>query len=259
MTLSQYFGLMDIQARMLLKADAAKFKLGFLWWFLEPLVWVCVFYLVFDVIMDSGRRSGDFILFLATGKFAFIWFSRAVIQGSSSIIFSKGLLGKIDVPKSIFPMAAVHESLYRQSTIYLLLFAILILSGIAPTLNWLWMVPIVCTTYLLIVACALVGAALVCVLRDFQKFIPLGMTFLLFTSGIFWDPHTIGSPEKTELLFTLNPLAFLIDAHRQVLMYDTAPAAWHFAAISAASCAVIAGALWYLRRYSKYIALQVLS
>ena len=78
MDTSHYLRLMDVHARMLLKAESSKFKLGILWWFLEPLLWVGVFYIVFALILDNGRKSGDFILFLACGKFAFIWFSKTV-------------------------------------------------------------------------------------------------------------------------------------------------------------------------------------
>ena len=68
MTFRQYFSLINVQAIMLLKADNSKFKLGVLWWFLEPLMWVGVFFVVFNLILDSGRRSGDFILFLGRGE-----------------------------------------------------------------------------------------------------------------------------------------------------------------------------------------------
>ncbi|MFV8819705.1 ABC transporter permease [Haliea sp. E17] len=259
MTLSQYFGLVDVQARMLLKADAAKFKLGFLWWFLEPLMWVCVFYIVFNLILDSGRRSGDFILFLATGKFAFIWFSKTVIQASGSIVASQGLVGKIDIPKSLFPMAAIQESLYRQSTIYLLLLVFLLAGGVTPGMAWFWMLPLLLVFYLLIIACGFIGACLVCIMRDFMKFIPLGMTFLLFTSGIFWDIREIDDPQKIDLLLTVNPLAFIIDAHRQILMHNTAPDLFHLASAGIGAMVLIWLALLYMRRYSQYLALQVLT
>jgi lipopolysaccharide transport system permease protein len=259
MTLRQYFSLIDVQARMLLKADSSKFRLGVLWWFLEPLMWVSVFYVVFNLILDSGRKSGDFILFLTCGKFAFIWFSKTVVQASGSIVASQGLVGKINMPKSLWPMSAIQESLYRQSTVYLLLFLILILFGYYPTASWLWVIPIALVMYLMIVACGLVGSCLVCVVRDFQKLIPLGMTFLLFTSGIFWDVRDLGDPGKTRLLLALNPLAFIIDAHRQALMNRSAPDLVHLAAIALGSAAIIAMASAYMRRYSHYLALKVLT
>jgi len=259
MTLNQYFGLVDAQARMLLKADASKYTLGFLWWFLEPLMWVFVFYVVFNLILDSGRRSGDFIVFLACGKLAFIWFSKTVLQASGSIVASHGLVGKINVPKSLFPMSVMQESLYRQSSVYLLLFAILLINGVMPGLSWLWLLPIVLVNYLMIVACGLIGACLVCVVRDFHKFIAVGMTLLMFTSGLFWDVHDIGSPEKTEMLLAVNPLAFILDAHRQALMYHSSPDLLHLSAIGLGSGFLIAGTIWYMRNYSQYLALKVLT
>ena len=259
MTLRQYFSLIDVQARMLLKADSSKFKLGMLWWFLEPLMWVSVFFVVFNLILDSGRKSGDFILFLTCGKFAFIWFSKTVVQASGSIVHSQELVGKINMPKSLWPMSAIQESLYRQSTVYLLLFIILFLFGHYPTLAWLWMIPIVVVMYLMIVACGLVGSCLVCIVRDFQKFIPLCMTFLLFTSGIFWDVREIGNPEKIQLLLTLNPLAFIIDGHRQVLMNNTSPDLVHLFAIGLCSAIVILVTNTLMQRHGQYLALKVLT
>ena len=47
MTLPQYLRLIDTQARMALKSDAANLVLGYVWWILEPLLYVMVFYVVF--------------------------------------------------------------------------------------------------------------------------------------------------------------------------------------------------------------------
>lgn len=259
MTLRQYFSLIDVQARMLLKADLSKYRLGMLWWFLEPLMWVGVFFVVFNLILNSGRGSGEFIIFLACGKFAFIWFSKTVVQASNSIVASHGLVGKIDVPKSLFPMSAIQESLYRQSTVYLLLFFILAFSGYSPGFYWFWMLPVFAVTYLLIVACGLIGSCLICWVRDFKKVIPLLMTFLMFTSGLFWDVRQLGDQDKTDLLLMINPLAFILDAHRQVLMYGNAPDLLHLLIIAVGAAVLIAAVIVYMGRYSKFLALKVLT
>ena len=73
MPFSQYLRLMDIMARMALRADAAKYFFGYVWWILEPLLWVGVFYTVFVVIL--GTRNEDFLPFLMVGKLSFVWFS----------------------------------------------------------------------------------------------------------------------------------------------------------------------------------------
>lgn len=245
---------------MLLKADASRFLLGYLWWFLEPLLWVGVFYLVFNVLLDSKGRSGsEFLLFLACGKFAFIWFSKTVTQASNSIVANKSLVSKINIPKSMFPMAVVQESLYRQASVYVCLFVMLAAFGTPITLAWLWLLPVLIANYLLIVACSFVGAYLVCLLRDISQVIPLGMMFLLFTSGIFWDIRGIGSPEKVELILAFNPLAFLLDAHRQVLLYQNMPDMVHLSYISLGSILLILLMLGLLRKNSQFLALKVLT
>ena len=245
---------------MLLKADASKFILGYLWWFLEPLLWVAVFYLVFNVILDSRGRSGsEFLLFLACGKFAFIWFSKTVTQASNSIVSNKSLVSKINIPKSMFPMAVVQESLYRQGSVYLCLFAMLVAFGTPITWAWLWLLPVLLVNYLLILACSFVGAYLVCLVRDISQVIPLGMMFLLFTSGIFWDIRNIGSPEKSELILALNPLAFLLDANRQVLLHQTQPDLVHLAFIAVGSVTLILVMLGLMRKKSQFLALKVLT
>jgi lipopolysaccharide transport system permease protein len=258
MPLLQYFRLVDLQARMLLKADASRFALGYLWWFLEPLVWVGVFYVVFNLILES-RRGVDFLLFLACGKFAFIWFSKTVAQASNSIVANQSLLSKIDVPKTLFPMGVVQESLYRQAAVYLLLFVILWSCGYSANGTWLWLLPVLLVNYLIIVACSLVGAYLVCLLRDFSKVIPLGMTFLLFTSGIFWDVRGLGDPAKTDLILNLNPIAFMLDAHRQILMYQTAPDLVHLLQIGLGAGVLVGLMVFLIGRNSQYLALKVLT
>lgn len=257
MPLLQYFRLIDIMARMALRADATKFFLGYVWWVLEPLLYVAVLYVVFNVILNS--RQPDFLLFLMTGKLAFIWFSKSVTQASSSIVNAKGLVGKINVPKTLFPMAVIQEALYRQFAVFVLLFVVLRLNGYEVTATWLYMVPVVIVNYIMIVGCAFVGACLVSMVRDFHPLIALSMIFLMFTSGIFWDVRGLGDPQKTELLLALNPLAFILDAYRQVLMYNTPPDMFHLLSIGAGFGALVCVMVLLMRRGSQYLALKALT
>jgi lipopolysaccharide transport system permease protein len=256
MPLSQYFRLVDIQARMALKADASKFFLGYIWWLLEPMLYVGVFYVVFDIILDSGRA--DFLPFLLCGKWPFVWFSKTVNQAANSIIAGSGLIGRIDVPKSIFPMAVVQESVYKQSTVFLLLFIALYVMGYTPDLGWLWIIPVILVQLVMIIACSLIGAVLVCFVRDFSMFISLGMIFLMFTSGIFWDARSL-DPEMGQRVLNVNPLAFILDAYRQVLMYDTPPEMGHLLLIGVGFGALAVLVLAYMRSASKYLALRALT
>lgn len=244
-------------ARMALRADAAKYFLGYIWWILEPLLFVGVFYVVFNVILESGRA--DFLVFLMCGKLVFIWFSKSVNQASNSIAANKGLIGRINVTKTLFPLAVIQEGLYRQAAVFLLLFCFLYFRGYSPDPAWFYLLPIIAVNYLMIVACSYIGACLVCIVRDFSMVISLSMTFLMFTSGVFWDARALNDPHKTEMVFNLNPLAFILDAYRQVLLHATAPDWMHLLQIACGSIVLLVIIVWIMRRSSQYLALQALS
>ena len=248
---------MNVMARMALRADASRFFLGYIWWVLEPLLWVGVFYIVFVVIL--GTRQSDFLPFLMVGKLAFVWFSKSVTQASNSIITGRGLVGKINVPKTLFPMAVVHEGLYRQAAVFLIMFVYLLFAGYEITATWFYMLPVMAVNYLMVIACALLGAYLVCMARDFAPLIGLGMMFLLFTSGIFWDVRELSDPEKIAAVLNANPLAFVLDAYRQVLMHDTPPDLLHLVTIGAGFGALFCLMVLVMRRTSQFLALKALT
>ncbi|MFT6955220.1 MAG: lipopolysaccharide transport system permease protein [Halieaceae bacterium] len=254
---TQYLSLVDSMARMSLRADASKYYLGYIWWILEPLLYVLVFYVVFNVILDSKRA--DFLIFLMCGKLPFIWFSKSVTQASNSIVGNKGLIGKINITKTLFPMAIVQEGLYKQVAVFALLIAVLIFYGYSVSVTWLWLIPVIIVNYLMIVACSLVGAALVCVVRDFSMLISLGMIFLMFTSGLFWDVHALADPEMTSLVLTFNPLAFILDCYRQIFMYQATPDLSHLAILGIGWLLLLAAIVWAINRSGQYLALKAMT
>lgn len=255
--ISQLVSLIDIQARMALRADASRMFLGYFWWALEPLLYVAVFYLVFGVILDSRRE--DFLLFLVCGKLPFMWFSGSVNTASNSMLAARGLIGQTNLPKVLFPLAKVQEGLYRQAAVFALLFCIVYSNGIEPTFTWFWLFPLMLVQYLVIVPCAILGSVLVCVAQDFMRVIALATIFLMFVSGIFWDVRSIPSLEMQQLIFAVNPIAFLLDSYRQVLMFNTLPDAGHLLWLGLAGVAATCGAVALVSRLEHWIAMRVLS
>lgn len=221
MSFRHYFSLVDALARFALKADARRFYLGYLWWILEPLLYVAVFYLVFEVFL--GTRQPDFLVFLAVGKLTFIWFSKSVNQAANSLDVNKGLIAQRDLPKTLFPMAVIQEGLYKQLAIFALLIAFLWLAGFGWNGHWLWLPVLMLLQYVLICCCGLAAALLVCLQRDFTMVVQLGTVFLLFMSGVFWDVNTLENPVAADWLLRINPLAYLLDAYRAVFMRAEAP------------------------------------
>ena len=220
-TLNQSFTLVDTMARFHLKGEARQYFLGYLWWILEPLLYVAVFYIVFEKLLQN--RQPDFLYFLIVGKLSFIWFSKSVNQASNSLVMNKGLIAQVYLRKELLPMAVIHQGFYRQVVIFAFLLILLLVGGYAPGSVWLWLVPIALIQALLVTGCGMLAALLVCLQRDFRFVVQMGTLFLLFMSGVFWDINAIADETARQWLLRLNPLAALIDAYRQVLMLGAQP------------------------------------
>ena len=249
---SHYFTLIDTLARFHLKAEARRFGLGYLWWILEPMLYVGVFYLVF--VLFLGNRQPDFLVFLAVGKLSFIWFSKSVNQAALSLVNNREVMGQTNLPKHLFPVAVMHEGVYRQAAVFAFLLVLVMALGYAPTLAWVWLIPLLVTQYLLILACGLGAAVLVCLQRDFQMLIQLGMVFLLFMSGVFWDINTLSNATAVFWLETLNPLAVLLDSYRQILLSGRAPDSGQLLLIVFQSSVLVGIMMWLYRRLHFWLA-----
>jgi lipopolysaccharide transport system permease protein len=257
LTPGHYITLLDTLARFELKADARRYYLGYLWWVLEPMLYVAVFYLVFVKLLDN--RQPDFLVFLAVGKLAFIWFSKSVNQAGISLIQNRGLIAQVDLPKHLFPMTVLHEGLYRQLAVFAFLIFFIALAGFMPTALWWWLVPLAVIQYVLIIGCSLLAALLVCVRRDFQLLIQLGTVFLLFMSGVFWDVRSISDPELAYWLQVLNPLVILLDSYRQVLLWGQAPDVSALLWVCTESVVLLLSALYLYRRLHYWLAIQAIT
>lgn len=257
MGLINFFTLVHTQARLGLKAEASRFYLSYLWWILEPLLFVLVFYLVFGVLLNN--RPDNFLLFLMCGKTPFLWFSKSVSSASSSIVQNKGLISQVDIPKTLFPYGAVQEALYKQWPVFGVLFGIASIYGLLPELNWLWLLPLIITQYVLILVCALIGAVLVSYIADMRMFINMGMTFLLFSSGIFWDIRSVENLELQRLALIINPFLFLIDAYREVLINRSVYSLAHLSILFACALFGLVIVHWVMAKLSRNIAVKVLT
>ena len=213
--------LINTMALLSLKADGQRYFFGYLWWVLEPLLWVAIFYVVFDVLLATGRA--DFLAFLLVGKFTFIWFSKAVIRSASSLTGNAGFIGKMSLPKWLFPMVICLESLYRQLAVVAVMLVMLFVMNYEADIAWLWLLPLMLTQCILICAYSLLAAILVCIRDDLQLIIQLSMALLLFVSGIFWDVNAIVNEDLRDYVLLFNPLASLIDLNRTVLLQGAMP------------------------------------
>ncbi|MFK7957285.1 MAG: ABC transporter permease [Lysobacterales bacterium] len=211
---THYVNLVLFKARSDLLTETSRTYIGIAWWIIDPILYMAVFYLVFDVFMERGGPG--FVPFLLVGLVFFRWFSNCVSSGALSIRQGNTLMQQVYLPKIIFPVVTFLTDSFKFACTFVLLLPFLWLSGYEPTIHYLALIPLMAFQIVLILACQLMAAAILPVLPDLRYLINHGMTVLLFTSGIFYRVSEL--PEELQRYLLANPMANLLTCYRDVLM-----------------------------------------
>lgn len=243
----RFWQLVIIKVRFNLRSEASQSYLSYAWWLLEPLLQMGVFYIVFDILLNRGTK--DFVAFLLCGIIPWLWFSNSVSQSGNSITLGKGLISQTYLPKPFFPLVIIGQALVKQVFVFILLFVFLFTYDFFPSIGWLWLIPIIFTQLLLIIAISFIVAFIIPFARDIKYLVDAGLRMTMFGSGIFYSYKDVLLPEHREI-FLLNPMANLIVNYRKVLMEDTVPMIESLVFISLASILIILLMSWVIKRHN---------
>ncbi len=257
MKLSQYIALIDTQARLNLKANAAQTYLSYLWWLLEPLIYVAMFYLVIEVLLLRGQPG--FFFFLIMGQIPFLWFAKSLTGGACCLAGKRGLMAQTKIPISIFPFTNIFESLYKQLVVFVVLFLfMLVLGGSIIDWSWLWLIPLIAVNLFFIIALTLPFTWIVAMIPDVQHTIPIVTLFFMFSSGIFFDVNDIESQFYKDILITYQPLAFIIDGYRKIVIHNQVPDIKHLIILGGVFLSIIAFWMWVFHKTQYIITSKVI-
>lgn len=200
--------------------------MGILWSFFNPVFMLTIYTFVFSVIFKAkwGAGSGsktEFAMILFAGLIVFNLFSETVTRAPSLILSNVNYVKKVVFPLEILPVISILSSCFHSlvSIGVLILFRLIVGSGFSLTTA---LFPIIIAPLLLLtLGISWFLAALGVYLRDVSQTIGLAMTALMFVSPIFFPVTAL--PEKYRSFVYLNPLTFIIEQGREVLIFSRFP------------------------------------
>lgn len=217
-------------ARRDMKTRHAAAAGGVLWAYIQPLLMVAAYYLLFDVVFamrvgDGASQTRAAGQFLIVGSLPWMAFCDAVGRGMNSLIDAGSLLQKNALPAVLFPVRAV-----LASTIVFGPLILLVALAYGPAQHFpLAMVSLLPLLGLQLVLCALLGyllAILAAALRDTVQIVGF-----LLSVGIFMSPvlFPIGMfPAQWRWVLWINPMTPIVSGYQAVLLEGSWPsmASW---------------------------------
>lgn len=194
--------------------------LGFLWTFINPLLQLMVYTLVFSNIMRSGIE--DYAMFLFVALIPWMFFSSCVTGGASCMIERKELIKKIYFPRRILCISYITSAFVNMLFSFVVVFAALLLTGYGISVKLLIYLPfIMLTEYLLALGIGFFCSAVAVYLRDLQYILGIVCMAWMYLTPVMYSEEMV--PEKYIQIFRLNPMTEIIGGYRCVLYEKTAP------------------------------------
>lgn len=243
----RYLELIVYRALADFRSEVSRMYLGVLWWFLEPILYVLVFYVVFGI--GFLRNSREFVPFLLCGLIVWKWLDSTIRTASGTVAQSVGIISQVYLPKVVFPLITVLTNFFK----FLIILGVFLLFlwgyGGKAHLSWLWLVVLIPLQLLLVAALASLAAGLVPLVPDLRHAINYGMTFLFFASGIFFDPGELSVAARR--ILDINPVIHLIGLYRAVLLQGEAPSSESLGYVAALAMVLAAIATIMFRKMDR--------
>jgi len=207
-----------------LRVERVSFAFGFLWWLLDPLLQIVIWTVVIVDILGRGHAlfgNYPFSLAIMTTMLPFMFFARTVRNSVAMLHYKELQMRRIAFPRAVFPLSnTIAESAK-------LLLAVAVIPIVA--LAWgeslspvqLLVIPLMPILMAITVGLAWFFSALNFVFPDTERLLNVLLRLWMFISPIFYTlafmrPHL-------RRLVELNPLSFVLECFRQVLLYHHIP------------------------------------
>lgn len=194
--------------------------LGFLWTFLNPLLQLAVYTMVFSTIMRAGIE--DYYIFLFVALVPWIFFSSCLAGGASCVWSQQDLVKKIYFPREVLPIAYVTSQFVNMLLSFVVIFGVVIVSGKGIKLIAIACLPIIMfVEYILALGIAMITSAINVYFRDVEYILGIVAMAWQFLTPVMYSVDQI--PEKLRFVFSLNPMTPIITAYRDILYYKEIP------------------------------------
>jgi lipopolysaccharide transport system permease protein/teichoic acid transport system permease protein len=239
-----------------LRKTGADTLLGNVWWIIDPLLQMLVYWLLVGVILQRNRYE-DFPLFIFAAILPWKWFDASVKSGRTAVVGSERLIKQINFPKLVLPLASTMAAVVNFAFGLIPLAALMLLFYPDRISWWLLAIPLIAVVQLVFtMAFTIAMSAGNVFYRDIGNLSRHVLRFWFYLSPTLYGIDQVQRITESQptigpiinAWYAINPFTYLLGAYRAVIYEGVAPPWSALAVLLGISCVLLALAVLLFKR-----------
>ena len=192
--------------------------LGFVWTFINPMVTIFVFWVVFSLgFKVQPKNNVPFVVWLTAGMSAWFVFVD-IVNGSAGVIVSNAhLIKKTLFHSHILPVIKIISCLITHSVFLFVLIGLIVFQKMPFSFYYLQFLYYLLCMCVLALGLGWAVSALNPFIRDIGQIVSVVLQMGFWATPIFWDIHIM--PPKIQMVFKCNPMFYIVQGYRESFIY----------------------------------------
>ncbi len=206
--------------------------LGVAWTMLNPLGTMIVLSVVFSHLFSAVRAYPAYVL---SGLLAWTFFAQSTNAAMSGLVWGGSLIQRIYIPRTTFGVSAIVTALVNLLISLVPLVAVMLVTRVTISLSILFL-----PVSILLLACFALGVGLILstmavYFPDVAEMYQIILLAWMYLTPVIYPENIL--PSNLHLIFTLNPMYYLVRLFRIPLLDGKLPTITEI--LPAAACAVV--------------------
>jgi lipopolysaccharide transport system permease protein len=226
--------------------------IGASWAVLQPLLTMIIFTMVFGKFANMPSNGLPYPIFSYVALLPWTYFAKSLTQSITSVVGNAHLITKVYFPRLLLPIAAVVAGIIDFAIAFAFLIVMMVWYGIVPDWEIVFLPLFVILTMMTALSVSLWLSVINVRYRDIGQAVPFLLQIWMFASPVAYAVSVV--PEKWRLIYSLNPMAGVVEGFRWALTHSESPPILPIVVSSIMVIALLYGGLVFFKRMEETFA-----
>ena len=195
------------------KTKYAACYLGIIWAFVQPIVTISIYVVVFGYGFKSMPvKDFPFVLWLSAGIIPWLFFSDALMSATTSLKEYSFLVKKVVFEIKVLPIVKIIASFYIHLVFIGIVTILYVADGYIPTVYNLQLIYYAFCTLVIVLGVGYITSALNVFVPDLVQIVNIILQFGMWMTPIMWSPSLFGP--VVERIIKINPMYYIVEGYR---------------------------------------------